>query len=62
VDIVEIFFTLLLVAMILYPLYWIYDNWTSESDTLGQKIEGFVIASIIFIVAFFLMFPSLLVD
>jgi hypothetical protein len=58
----EIFFTVLLIALVLYPLYWIYDNWTSESDTLGQKISAFVIACIIFIVGFFLMFPSLLID
>ena len=53
-------FTLVLIGMILYPAYWIYDNTTVETDSRGYKSFAFVVALIIFVVAFFLFFPHLI--
>jgi hypothetical protein len=53
-------FTIILIGMILYPAYWIYDNTTSENDSAGYKFFALVMALIIFGVAFFLFFPKLI--
>jgi hypothetical protein len=51
---VEIIFTLVLIGMFLYPLYWIYDNTVDGDESPRYKVFAFIMACIIFVVGFIL--------
>ena len=55
-------FLIVLIGALLYPIYWIYDNTVDGDESKGYKVFAFIAAVIIFVVAFFLFFPTLLIN
>ena len=55
-------FLIVLIGALLYPIYLIYDNTVDGDESKGYKVFALIAAVIIFVVAFFLFFPALLVN
>ena len=55
-------FLIVLIGALLYPIYWIYDNTVDGDESKGYKVFAFIAAVVIFVVAFFLFFPTLLIN